>query len=183
MVEHIVKATSEQSKGVQQIMEAAEKMREGSVQADKATEQQAIGSRQILNSVDSISVMSQQISKALNEQKVGSKQIWGSVEKIVDIPEENKNMALRINKTLRGLGRDVDLINLEMERFSLFEDRMADAIELAVVPYQPPAEMYRRLTPFAEYLSAKLGRRVLLKVLPDFNSASHAFEPGYADPL
>jgi len=178
MVEHIVKATAEQSKGVQQIMEAAEKMREASIKADTATEQQAIGSQQILQSVDSISIMSQQISKALNEQKVGSKQIWMSVEKIKDIPEENKGMAVKINKTLRELGRDVDLINLEMQKFVLYEERSLDTINLAVVPFEPPAEIYRKLTPLVDYISEKTGSRIALKVMHDFTSAPSELERG-----
>ena len=180
MVDHIVKATSEQSKGVQQIMEAAERMRDSSVQADNATQQQAVGSKQILDSVDSISVMSQQISKALNEQKTGSRQIWSSVEKIKDIPEENKTMALKINKTLRDLGRDVDLISLEMQRFSLYEEKSLDTIDMAVVPFEPPAEIYRKFKPFVEYLSRKIGKRVVLRVMPNFSSAPDAFESGSA---
>ena len=178
MVEHIVQATSEQSKGVQQIMEAAEKMREASLQADQATKQQAMGGKQILDSVDSISSMSQQISKALNEQKVGSRQIWSSVEKIKDIPEENRTMALKINKTLRELGRDVDLIKLEMQKFSLYDERSLDTIDMAVVPFEPPAEIYRKFKPLADFISKKLGKRVVLKVLPDFSSAPSAFETG-----
>lgn len=176
MVEHIVKATSEQSKGVQQIMDAADKMREASLQADQATKQQAVGGKQILDSVDSISVMSQQISKALDEQKVGSRQIWNSVEKIKDIPEENKTMALKVNKTLRELGRDVDLIKLEMQKFSLYDERSLDTIEMAVVPFEPPAEIYRKFKPLVDYVSAKIGKRIVLKVMQDFASSPSAFE-------
>jgi phosphate/phosphite/phosphonate ABC transporter binding protein len=178
MVEHIVKATSEQSKGVQQIMEAAERMKEASVQADKATEQQALGSRQILGSVDSISVMSQQISKALNEQKVGSKQIWTSIDKIKNIPDENKSITLRISKALNELGRDVDLINLEMQKFSLYEEKGHGTIDMSVVPFEPPAEIYRKFKPLVEYISSKIGKRVTLRVLPDFASAPPAFKSG-----
>lgn len=178
MVEHIVKATLEQSKGVQQVMEAAEKMKDAANQADIATEQQASGSRQILESVDHMSEMSQQISRALNEQKVGSKQIWMSVEKIKDIPEKNRDMAININRTLKELGRDVDLIGLEMERFKLHKESAHTSMEMAVVPFETPATMFRKLYPLTEYLSEKLGQIVSLKIQNDFDSAIKAFASG-----
>lgn len=178
MVDQIVKATSEQSKGVQLILETAEKMRGASHEAERAIEQQATGSKQITKAVESVSEMSQHISRAINEQKMGSKQIWTSIEKIKTIPEENRDLAFRINKALRDLMRDSELAKLEMERFTLFDERGSGVIGFGVVPFEAPAFLYKKFTPLVSYLSRRTGYRFDLRVASEFAGAIDDLKSG-----
>lgn len=171
MVGQIASATAEQSREADRIKRAIEKMREAFHQVDIATEQQAAGSRQISKTVEIISEKSQQISRAIYEQKMGSNQIWSSLAKMKDLPEENRDLAFSINKALQELLMDADLVNTEMQRFRLYEERDVNAIRMGVVPLEAPAEMFRRFTPLAEYLGRELRMRVDLKVAQDYTSA------------
>ena len=42
---------------------------------------------------------------------------------------------------------------------------------MGIVPLESPAEMFKKFSPLAEYLSKKLNRRVDLKVAVDFQGA------------
>ncbi len=169
MVEEIARATAEQSRGVNLIITATEKMRDAARKAKRATEQQASGSRQVAETVGSISDMTRQISRAINEQKAGSNQILSSVGKIKDIPDQTRELAFGINKALRDLSRDSDLISMEMERFRLYET--GDVITFGVVPFEAPADLVRKLAPLLNYLGDKTGRKFELRVAPDFDTA------------
>ena len=178
MVSEIVAATQEQSKGVALIIEASEGIREASHRADSATEQQAEGSRQITRAIENISEMSQQIARAINEQKSGSKQIWTSIERIKDIPGGNRDRAFRANKAIKELSRDSDLAKMEMERFVLYEGDVSDTISFGVVPFDAPAELFVRFTPLAQHLSREVGKRVDLRVAPDYSTAVQELKEG-----
>jgi methyl-accepting chemotaxis protein len=171
MVEQIARATAEQSRGAALIIEAAAKMRDASHQADKATEQQAVGSRQISKSIENISERSRHISRAINEQEMGTKQIWSSLEKIKSVPEKNRNLAFSINRELRALAKDSEIVNMEMERFTLFEDVTEGVITVGVVPFVSPSGLFRKLLPLISYLGREAGRRFELRVAKDFRAA------------
>ncbi len=178
MVGEIVSATQEQSKGVSLMIEASEGIREASHRADSATEQQAEGSRQISLAVENISVMSQHIERAINEQQSGSRQIWNSIEKIKDIPSKNRNRAFKANKSMKELARDSELAKMEMERFTLFEGEDTDIIKLGIVPFEAPSEIFGRFTPLAQYLSKSIGKRIDVRVAPDYATAVHEMKEG-----
>lgn len=171
MMGQMEKATMEQSKGISLIIDAAERMKDASLQVKNTTEQQAESSRQISQAIDVISEKSQQIASAINEQKAGSSQIWRSVEKIRDLPAQNRELSFGINRTVRDLLRDADLMNTEIERFKLSEEGVRAVLRLGIVPLQSPAEMYRRFTPLADYLSEELGVKVELRVASNFEAA------------
>jgi phosphate/phosphite/phosphonate ABC transporter binding protein len=171
MVQQMAKATSEQSRGISLIMEATERMRDASSQVKLNTEQQAHSSRQIAQAVEVVSDKSQQILKAINEQKVGSGQIWSSIEKIKDIPKESRDIAFRINRTVKELLRDAELVNAEMERFRLYEEAKMEVVRFGVVPLEAPAEMYRRFSPLMQYLQEALGMNFELRVASSFEAA------------
>ena len=180
MVGRMARATSEQSKGVALIISAAERMKDASVQVRSTTGQQAESSRQISQALDVVSEKSQHIAKAINEQKTGAGQIWASVEKIKEIPAKSRDLSFRINRTLRGLLQKADLMNAEMQHFTLAS---ADhgTLRFGIVPLESPAEMYRKFSPLAAYLSEALGRKVELKVAPDFESAVGELGKGITD--
>ncbi|MCE5194729.1 MAG: methyl-accepting chemotaxis protein [Nitrospiraceae bacterium] len=117
MTSMIARATSEQAKGINLIMAAAEKMRDIAQQVKNATEEQAVNSKHISQSIELVSDKSQQISKAIHEQKIGSNRIWSSVEKIKDMPQANRELALNVNNLLKGLLKDIELIDVEIKKF------------------------------------------------------------------
>lgn len=171
MVGQIARATSEQSKGITFIMNAAEKMKNASYQVKTASEQQSSVSKQIAQAVEIISEKSQHISRAVYEQKVGSGQIRDSVSLIKDIPLETKDIAFKINKALRELTKDSELVIAEIEKFKLLEEKDTTTINFGVMPLESPADMYRKFTPLINYLAKKTGRRINMKVAGDYETA------------
>ncbi|MCX5717328.1 MAG: phosphate/phosphite/phosphonate ABC transporter substrate-binding protein [Nitrospirae bacterium] len=172
MTNMIAKATSEQAKGTTLIMGATEKMRDISHQVRAATDEQAAASKHISGAIEIVSDKSQQISKAIYEQKIGSNQMWKSVEKIKDIPKNNRNLAVNVNNSLRGLQKDAELIDKEIGRFKFSEEK--GILKFGIVSLESPAEMFMRFTPLTEYLSKKLGKKIEPKVAIDFEEAIDA---------
>lgn len=178
MVNQIAKATAEQSRGVNLIIHAAEKIRDASHQADNATKQQAEGSRQISFEVEKISEHSQQISRAIREQKMGAHQIWLSIERIKDLPKDNRELSFKINRSVQGLLKDSELVITELERFKFHRTAEADVIGFGVVPFEAPAEIYRRFSPLVDYLSREVGKKFVLRVPLDFESVTRDIMSG-----
>lgn len=170
MTEQIAKATAEQSKGILLIMKATEKIRDVSLQLTKATEEQAISSKQISQAMEIASDRSQQISKSLSEHKIGTRQILNTIDGIKGVPENNRNLAFKINSTLRELYKDTELLKAETERFRFYEEK-GSVIRFGVVPLESPATMFKKFSPLADYLERRLGRPVDLRVAVDFEGA------------
>lgn len=171
MVDQITRATSEQTKGVNLIITAAERMRDASHKADSAIDQQAVGSKQIARSIESVAERTKQISRAINEQKQGSRRILTSVEKIKNIPHANRDLSFSINKAVRELSHDAELVSMEMERFTLLDQSQKDVVRFGIVPFETPAVLFRKFSPLMEHLSNTLGKRFELRVASDFKSA------------
>lgn len=170
MTEQIAKATAEQSKGILLIMKATEKIRDVSLQLTKATEEQAISSKQISQAMEIASDRSQQISKSLSEHKIGTRQILNTIDGIKGVPENNRNLAFKINSTLRELYKDTELLKAETERFRFYEEK-GSVIRFGVVPLESPATMFKKFSPLADYLGRRLGRPIDLRVAVDFEGA------------
>lgn len=170
MTAEIAKATSEQSKGVLLIMKATEKIRDVSLHLTKATEEQAISSKQISQAMEIASERSQQISRSLSEHKIGTKHILNTIDGIKGVPENNRNLAFKINNTLRELYNDIELLKAETERFLFYEER-GRGIRFGVVPLESPATMFKKFSPLVEYLSRRLGSPVDLRIAVDFEGA------------
>lgn len=170
MTAEIAKATSEQSKGILLIMKATEKIRDVSLHLTKATEEQAISSKQISQAMEIASERSQQISRSLSEHKIGTKHILNTIDVIKGVPENNRNLAFKINNTLRELYKDTELLKAETERFLFYEER-GTGIRFGVVPLESPATMFKKFSPLVEYLSRRLGSPVDLRIAVDFEGA------------
>lgn len=170
MADQIAKSTSEQTKGAMIIMKSIENIRDISFKVTRATEEQSQSIRQISKAVELISEKSQQISKAINEQKLGSNQIRNSILGIRDLPRENRTIAQRIQRTVKDLLNDTDLISTELEKFILM-DLSKEIIWFGIVPLEAPREMYRRFSGLARYLGKDLGQQVELRVPVDFETA------------
>ncbi len=122
MVSQVAKATSEQSKGANLITKATEKVRDVANRVKLATEEQQMSARFISESMEQISEKSHQIAKAINEQRAGSNQIFISIEKIKDIPKNNIGIISDIDQSLKGLFRNTEKVNRQMQRLKISEE-------------------------------------------------------------
>lgn len=172
MAGQIAKATSEQSKGMSLLMRTAETVKDVATQVKTATEEQSQQSKMIRESTEAVSEKSQLISNAIQEQKIGTEQIKSSIDNIVDLPVKNRNIAFKINNSVKSLVRDIELVVTEMDKFKLVETtKNSTTIRFGVVPLESPAEMYKRFKPLVSYLSSKTGKQLELKVGVDFDTA------------
>ncbi len=171
MVLQIANATSEQTRGTSQMIQSSEKISDIAKHVKNATIEQARGGKQIYKAVEDVSLRVHQISNALNSQKSGSDIILSSIEKIKDVPIENRNRAFKMNRNLRNLIKDTELLMTEMNRFNvevLEEDKGKAVMYMGVVPLESPADMFRKFVPLVNYLSRKLNKKIELKVAVDF---------------
>lgn len=177
MVSQVAKATSEQSKGALLITRATEKMRDVANHVKAATAEQLTSTKQISESIELVSEKTQKIAKAVNEQKSGSNQIFTSVDKIKDVPKNNMNIVFDINRSLKGLFRNTELVTKEMQGIKLLEEGLAagapvDVMGLGVEPIgESPVELIKKFGPLAEYLGKKIGKKVELRAVSDYEGA------------
>lgn len=177
MVKRMAQATSEQSQGIAIIMRATESIRDASIHVRTATDQQMETSSMISKAVEGISAKSRQIAKAIDEQKLGSAQIRSAIENIKEIPRQSKDIAFGINRNLREVVKDVELIKFEMDGFKLHAEDPG-VLKFGILPQEAPVEMYKRYAPLARYLGERLGRKVELRVAPNFETAVRELEDG-----
>jgi len=178
MISNIARSTAEQSKGASLIIQATERIRDITAQVKNASEEQSSSSGQISEAMEHASGKTQQISRALREQRSGSEHIKEAVARIQQLPEQNRERAFSLNRALKDLKDDADLLATEMKRFRFPERKSADVITFGVVPLASPAEMFNRFRPLTEYLATKLGRKVELRVAKDLNTAVNEINEG-----
>lgn len=177
MVSHIAKATSEQSKGALLIAKATEKMRDVANHVSAATSEQLTNTKQISEAIELVSEKTRQIAKATNEQRAGATQIFSSIERIKDVPKNTLNSVFGINQSLKGLFKNTELLNKELEKIKLFEESAATMMDRDILRFgiEPigisPVEVLEKFSHLAEYLSKKIGKRVELKVVSDYEGA------------
>jgi len=166
----IAKATSEQSKGVSQIMSASEKIRDITKDVKDATVEQSKGAKQLFEATENVAMNVQRILNVIKEEKSSSDNILAAMKKISTLPEENRNRTFRMSKNLRNLLKDAQILMTELERFKLAPEEETAVLRMGVIPLESPAEMYRRFTPLAHYLTKKLNKPVELKIEVDLAS-------------
>jgi methyl-accepting chemotaxis protein len=173
MVAQVATATSEQSKGAMLITKATEKMRDVANHVKTATSEQIVSAKQVSESIETISDKTQKIAQAISEQKAGSNQIFMSVEKIKEIPKKTMNIVFEINRSLRGLLKNTEIVNKEMARFKMTEERIdKDVIGFGIEPVGiSPVEAVKKFTPLADYLTKKMGKKVELRAVSDYEGA------------
>ncbi len=170
IVKSVSRATQEQSKGTNLIMKSIEKTKDVTKRVNLATDEQTKSIKQIAKAIDLISEKTQVISNAINEQKIGSAQIMNSLFGFKEIPDQNRFTSFIIQKSVKELVKNLDLLNAEMERFRL-QELSKDILRFGVVPLELPSEMYRRFLPLVEYLTESIGERIELRVPLDFETA------------
>jgi methyl-accepting chemotaxis protein len=171
MISAIVRATSEQAKGAALIIGASEKVCNITTQLKSSSEEQSASSKLIAKAMEVVSDKTQQISFALREQKDGANNIRNAIGKIIQLPEENRQRAMILNRSLRDLSKDAELLTREIERFKFHDVTSLEVRRFGVVPIDSPAEMFTSFDLLVRYLAEKTGRKVDLKVASNFADA------------
>ncbi|MBI4687888.1 MAG: phosphate/phosphite/phosphonate ABC transporter substrate-binding protein [Nitrospirae bacterium] len=177
----IAAATSEQSKDVSMIIGATEKVREVAVYVRNETIEQSMGQKQLFESVENVASLLQEISGAINNQKTATDNILVSVERIKSLPDDNREIAFHINSDLRALLSNAEILMTELQRFKLLPESKGEVLKIGVIPLCSPAEMHKRFTPLAAYLSRRLDKTVELKLEADFAGTIKDIGEGVTD--
>jgi len=171
MAQFLAQGTSEQKREADKIREAMELLTGAAQRITVANGEQALAGNHVAGAAERVSDGIGRMSLALQEQREGCRQIRQALIPVVDLPRSNRELALRINRGLRQISGDTELLGAEVSRFKVLPEESRGALRLGVVPLEAPAMMHRRFTPLAEYLGRALGRPVELKVALDFDEA------------
>lgn len=171
MTQFLAQGTAEQKREADCLLRLAEQVLESSKHIKTATAEQMVAGRHIEQAIEKVSSGTGQMSLALADEREGSRHITESLSQVVDLPGKTRILAMKINRGLRGILSDTDLLKAEVENFKVLRDDDRDLLRLGVIPLESPAEMHRRFSPLAAYFSRLLGRTVELKVALDFAGA------------
>jgi methyl-accepting chemotaxis protein len=107
MVKEIVKATKEQSRGIQEVDKAMVQIKEMVQQINRATHEQESASVEITKAVENMRVLGHEVKRSTQEQSKGSKLITTAVEKVTEMinhileaTQEQSQGSERINHAL-----------------------------------------------------------------------------------
>ena len=181
MTAQIASATQAQSKGTEMILSAAEEMRDIARRVNIAMTEQGRGGKQIAEAADNVTMRAGKIAAGTWEQRQAVEQVLKSLEEIQDLPRRNMRGVESMAGALTTLGEQADLLNQEIGTMTVTRGRRTardNALMMGVIPLDAPAEMYRRFTPLADYLSRSLGRRVELSTAVDFAQTLKDLEEG-----
>ncbi|MFL6213977.1 MAG: ABC transporter substrate-binding protein [Blastocatellia bacterium] len=115
----IERATSEQALTSRHIGERALHMSELTEQVRRATGEQAQVSKYIAEAMEELTMVVEQIRQASNEQSVGTDQVLRAIETIKEVVGRNQASISGINSAVDLLVREAELLNREVEAFSL----------------------------------------------------------------
>ncbi|MDA8424219.1 MAG: phosphate/phosphite/phosphonate ABC transporter substrate-binding protein [Nitrospiraceae bacterium] len=181
MMEQIASATQAQTKGTEMILTAAEGMRDIARRVRIAMTEQERGGAQIAEAAENVTHRAGKIAAGSREQRQAVQQVQGSLEQIQDLPRRNMKGVEGMAGALKILGEQAELLNQEISSMTVGKgqrDVSDGALLMGVIPLDAPAEMHRRFTPLADYLSRALGRRVELSLAVDFAQTLADLEEG-----
>ncbi len=184
MTTQIADATQAQSKGTELIARSAEDMRDIARRVKIAMTEQARGGQQIALAADNVTQGSAHIASGGREQRQAIRLIQDSLAAIQDLPVRNRTRVEGMAAALKTLGEQAALLRQEIAPLKVGTGRRAiarDSLLMGVIPLDAPAEMHRRFTPLAGYLSRALGRRVELSLAVDFAQTLRDLETGATD--
>ena len=115
----IERAAVEQALTSRHIGERALHMRELTEQVRLATGEQAQGSRYIAQAMEELTRIVEQIRAASDEQSAGADQVLRAIETIKEVVGRNQTSISGINSAVDLLAREAELLNREVEAFSL----------------------------------------------------------------
>lgn len=171
MSAQIMAATQAQSKGTEMILQSAESMRDIARHVRSAMAEQTRGGKQIAAAAESVTAHAGSIAAGTWEQRQSVAKIQESVKKIQDLPRQSARRVENMAASVETLGEQAALLNREIVTMTVRRGRRyieGGALKMGIVPLDNPAEMLRRFTPVAEYLSRTLARKVELSVAMDF---------------
>jgi methyl-accepting chemotaxis protein len=171
MAQFLAAGTAEQKREVDSIHGRLEQIVEAADRIRASNEEQTQAGAHVARAAAQVSEGTARMSLALREEKEGCAQIMQALVRVVDLPRQNRSLALRINQGLRRIHGDTQLLTAEVGRFRVPAEEAAAGLRFGVVPLENPAEMHRRFTPLAEYLGRALGSAVELRVALDFDEA------------
>jgi phosphate/phosphite/phosphonate ABC transporter binding protein len=171
MAQFLAQGTAEQKREADRIREAMDQLAAAAQRICAANGEQALAGKHVATAAERVSEGIGRMSLALNEQRDGCRQIRLALVPVIDLPVSNRALALRINQGLRGIFRDTELLEVEVDRFKVLPEESRSVLRFGVVPLESPARMHKRFTPLAEHLARVLGRPVELKVALDFSEA------------
>jgi ABC-type transport system substrate-binding protein/methyl-accepting chemotaxis protein len=115
----IERATSEQALTSRHIGERALHMSELTEQVRRATGEQAQVSKYIAEAMEELTMVVEQIRGASDEQSAGADQVLRAIETIKEVVGRNQASISGINSAVDLLVREAELLNREVEGFSL----------------------------------------------------------------
>lgn len=184
LMSQILSATQAQSKGTEMILNAAEGMRDIARHVRSAMTEQGRGGKQIVTASENVAARAGQIALGTKEQRQASAQILESMERIQDLPRRNMKRMEGMTTSLKALGEQAELLKQEISTMTFGtgpRDAGTRTLRMGVIPLEAPAEMYRRFTPLAEYLTRVLGRHLELLISIDFELTLKNLEDGTTD--
>ncbi len=172
MISQTARATSDHSQGVSQVMTAAEKIRDATDHVKNATIEQAKEIKHLHESIENYSDKIHEISDAINEEKKIVDNIHTSVVKISSFPRRNRERSLIVNRKIRNLQHDSEILTDELNIFKVLseDEEEKGVIRMGIIPLESPTEMYRRFFPLSEYLTEKIEIPIELKVQADYET-------------
>ena len=128
----IERATNEQAETSKQIGERALHMSELTKQVQRATGEQAKVSRYIASAMEDLSLVVEQIRLASGEQATGVEQVVRAIETIKEVVDKNQASISGINSAVDLLVREAELLNREVEAFTLPESQHGGHLRFAL---------------------------------------------------
>lgn len=119
MIVNIANAIRELRNGTGQIVKAMEVVDSISKHVKKAMEDQASGSRQIGSVVESTVEKTRLISKATEEQKIGTESILQSIDEVKTVAVEGMDIASEIDLAMNGIRKDAEDLKRVVEVFKV----------------------------------------------------------------
>ena len=181
MTAQIASATQAQSKGTEMILHSAEGMRDIARRVNTALAEQGRGGKQIAEAAENVAGRAGQIALAIKEQRESSRQIMEAITNIRDLPRQNMKRMEGMTAPLKTLGEQAELLQQELSTMIVGKGAHGahgNVLRMGVIPLEAPAEMHKRFTPLAEYLSAAVGKRVELSLSVDFEQTLKDLEDG-----
>ena len=109
-MQQIATATSEQARGSEQILRAAERMKNITKHVERSSQEQTRGGKQITRSIESISEMVSHLHQAQREQTKGGDQILQSIESLREIVRQQETRLGDLGRLLEALGRTAEFM-------------------------------------------------------------------------
>lgn len=119
MIGQIVNASRELRKGTDQIVKAMEVVDDVSKQVKKATAEQSKGSKQIGAVSEDTADKTQLIAKATEEQRVGTEVILKSIDEVKTVAMEGMDIASEIDLSMEALRKEAEGLKRELEIFRI----------------------------------------------------------------